>query len=204
MWTKAENHLKSNDPVLAKVMVKVGPCTLVPFQNPFTALVQAVVSQQLSTKAATTIIQRLNDLFPRSKELKPHHLLKSSDQKLRQVGLSRQKITYLKGIAEKSEGGEFRLKRFRDKTDEEIVKDLIQIKGIGRWTAEMFLIFVLARPDVLPLGDLAFRNAVHGVYRLRKAPTDTRILTISKPWEPYRSIGTWYMWALVDNTPGIW
>lgn len=204
MWKKAETHLKSRDPKLAGIMEKVGPCTLKPFPEPFTALVQSVVAQQLSTKAASTIMGRLRGLFPDPAGLEPDNLIRVSPEDMRGAGLSRPKIKYLKEIAEKAKQGVLHRDRFRDLPDEEVIRELVRIKGVGRWTAEMFLIFVLGRTNVLPLGDLAFRRTVFEVYRLRKPPTDERVLKIARPWEPYRSIGTWYCWALIDNNPGMW
>lgn len=195
----AEKHLRRVDPVLAKIIAEQGQCTLKPDRRYFQSLVEAILSQQLSVKAAATIIGRFLVLLG-GKALPPS-ILSLRDEQFRGAGISRQKMAALRDLSSKWEGGLVNPRRFAAMNDEEIIATLTQVKGIGRWTAEMFLIFSLARLDVLPVDDLGFRNAVQAAYRLRKSPDAKRLAALAEKWKPYRAIATWYMWASLDNKP---
>ena len=193
--------LAEADPVLSAFIDAIGPCRLTPAPDPFVSLVEAIVSQQLSVKAADTIFARLVAICPRSL-VTPKAIFSTPETALRAAGLSRQKIDYMKDLSARWIAGEIRPKEFHSLPDEVIIARLVAVKGIGRWTAEMFLIFALNRTDVLPVGDLGLKKAVQRAYRLRKIPSPERIQKIGEPWRPYRSVGTWYMWrALGVDVP---
>ena len=191
------------DPVLAAIIKRHGPCVLGEARDRFdhfTMLVRAIVFQQLSTKAATTIYNRLLERMPGG-VANPHSIAAMSDEALRAAGISRQKAAYLRDLAGRVAAGDVPLDSIESLPDEEVVAALTRVKGIGRWTAEMFLIFRLQRPDVLPVGDLGILNAIQRAYRLRKKPTAKRLQKIGEPWRPYRSIACWYLWRSLDNEP---
>lgn len=198
-YSAAVAHLRRVDPVLAKIIAQYGPCSLKLDRRYFRLLVEAILSQQLSTKAAATIRDRLYDLL--QKQVVPAAIVKLRDAEFRRAGVSRQKMSYLRDLSSKWQNGVINARRFARMPDEEIIAMLTQVKGIGRWTAEMFLMFALGRPDVLPVGDLGFRNAVQRAYRLRKPPDARRMHALAEKWKPYRSIATWYLWASWDNKP---
>lgn len=169
--------------------------------EPFSALVSAIVSQQLSTKAASTIHRRVLELVGRPP--KPRAILAAADEGLRAAGLSRQKIAYLRDLSVRAldVDGSVPLERLSDLGDEEVIAALTRIKGIGRWTAEMFLMFQLHRPDILPVGDLGITRAIQTTYKLRKPPDARRMFKIAEPWRPYRSVASWYLWRSLGNDP---
>jgi DNA-3-methyladenine glycosylase II len=164
------------------------------------ALVRSIVGQQLSTKAAATIYGRILDLFGGHTPT-PKQLLKVDPDKIRAAGLSRPKIAYLRDLAVHVEEGTLELDRLPDLPDEEVAAQLTAIKGLGQWTADMFLMFHLGRPDVLPVGDQGIRRAVKVEYRLRKLPDAKRLEKIAKPWRPYRTLACLYLWSSLDNVP---
>jgi DNA-3-methyladenine glycosylase II len=189
------------DPVLAAIIKHHGPCGLGAVRDRFdhfAMLVRAIVFQQLSTKAATTIHGRLVAHMPDSKP-SAETLAALDDEQLRAAGISRQKAAYLRDLSQKVLSGALPLERVDVMSDEDVVVALTQVKGIGRWTAEMFLIFRLQRPDVLPVGDLGIVNAIQKAYRLRKKPTPDRLRKLGEVWRPYRSIAAWYLWRSLDN-----
>jgi DNA-3-methyladenine glycosylase II len=198
-YAKARRLLLRRDPVLAALIRKHGECGLAQAQRAdhFSALVRAITGQQLSTKAASTIFARLVALMPDG--LTPAALSTLTDEQMRAVGMSRQKITYFRDLCDKALSGVVALDALDEMTDEEVIVALTTIKGIGRWSAEMFLMFRLHRPDVLPVDDLGIVNAIKNVYRLRKRPTAERIRTIGAAWQPYRSVACWYLWRSLDN-----
>ena len=200
-YTKARRHLARRDPVLRDLMRAQGPCGLAArmHTNPFKALVRAIVGQQLSAKAAATIFSRFEALFESFPT--PTQVLAVPDDRLRAVGLSSQKLGYMKDLCRRIDAGELPLDVLEQMDDEAVVAALTQVKGIGRWTAEMFLIFRLQRPDVLPVGDLGIVNAVKRAYKLRKAPSPDRLRRIGEAWRPYRSVACWYLWASLNNEP---
>ncbi len=201
MIVKAISHLRTADPILKNIIDRIGECTLAPMNNYFVALLEAIISQQLSVKAAATIFSRFLGLYTDGKNPKPADILATPNDQLRQAGLSRQKLSYVKDLAEKLENGAIDTRKFSLMSDKEIIDELVQVKGIGRWTAEMFLIFALNRPDVLPVDDLGFRKAIKLEYNLSELPDAKQIEKIAVPWHPYSTIATWYLWESLDNAP---
>src|SRR5919109_298334 len=200
-YARARRLLARRDPVIAALIRQHGPCGLADAQHtePLQALVHAIISQQLSSKAAATIAGRFDALF--QGRLMPERVATVSDTELRAVGLSAQKIGYIRDLCARIEDGSLPLRSLEALPDERVIEALTQVKGIGRWTAEMFLMFRLHRPDVLPVGDLGIVKAVQRAYRLRKAPDPRRLARIGEPWRPYRSVACWYLWASLDNAP---
>lgn len=196
---KAVNHLRKSDPVLATLIAEIGPCRYDPqtFGTHFDALCRSIIFQQLSTKAASTIRGRFLDLFD-GRKATPDALLAIPEDKLRSVGLSRQKTAYLRDLAERVHTGALPLDHLGTLDDQAIIDYLVQVKGIGVWTAQMFLMFQLGRLDVLPDLDLGIRNAIKKAYRVRGVPTAKRIAKIGEPWRPYASIACWYLWRSLD------
>ena len=195
---QARDHLKRADPVMARVLDQVGACGLKTDTRggPFSALAEAILYQQLAGKAAQTIHRRFCDLvgrrFPR-----PEDVARVSDAQLRGAGLSRQKIGYLRDLTQKAQDG-LPLARLSRLDDERVAETLTAVKGIGRWTADMFLIFRLGRPDVLPVGDYGVQKGMQNAYRMRKLPKPDRMRRVAEPWRPYRSVACWYLWRVVD------
>ncbi len=193
---KAVNHLKKCDPVLRAIIERVGPCRMEFSPAEFSSLAEAIVYQQLNGKAAVTIFKRFAALA--GEPLTPAGILKLSDAQLRSVGLSKQKSAYLKDLSAKTAAGALDFSRLPELSDEEVIKHLTQVKGIGVWTAHMFLMFSLRRPDVLPTGDYGVQMAIKKHYKKRKMPKPKDMEKIAKTWEPYRSVACWYMWRSLD------
>jgi DNA-3-methyladenine glycosylase II len=194
-YSRARRVLARRDPVIRDLMRQHGACGLAAAQrtDPFTALTHAIVSQQLSTKAAATIARRFDALcggVPTAAAVAA-----CRDEELRAVGLSGQKVTYMRDLCARVIDGSLALQSLDTMTDEHVIEALTSVKGIGRWTAEMFLMFRLHRPDVLPVGDLGIVKAVQRAYGLRTAPSPERLMRIGEPWRPYRSVACWYLWA---------
>jgi DNA-3-methyladenine glycosylase II len=202
-YARARRVLLRRDPILAALIRRQGPCGLAAARRAdhFSALVRAITFQQLSTKAAATIYNRMAALMPAGVPT-PAGFAALSDEQLRSAGMSRQKIGYLRDLCEKVESQKIDLDALEALSDDEVITSLVTIKGIGRWSAEMFLIFRLLRPDVLPVGDLGIIIAVQKAYKLRKRPTPDRLRTIGEAWRPYRSVASWYLWRSLDNEPG--
>jgi DNA-3-methyladenine glycosylase II len=200
---RARRVLMRRDPVLRAIIARYGPCGIKTGREAdiFCGLVESIVSQQLSTKAAATIYGRLRALMPEGGAPTPEAILPLSEEALRAVGLSRQKVSYVRDLSRRVIDGSLKTSTLATLTDDDVVAQLTQIKGIGRWTADMILIFRLARPDVLPVGDLGIVKAVQKAYGLRKPPDATRLLKIGEPWRPYRSIASWYLWRSLENKP---
>jgi len=201
-FAQAERHLSQADPILANIISRHGPCALsrqAGQRQYFVALTEAILSQQLSVKAAATIYKRFKEKL--GGRVTPASVLQLPETEFRGVGISRQKTSYLRDLAAKWGEGTIKYRRFKFYTNEEVITALTQVKGIGRWTAEMFLIFSLLRPDVLPVDDLGFRKGVQIAYKLRKLPEAKKLATLAQKWKPYRSIATWYFWASLDNKP---
>ncbi len=198
---RARRMLMRRDPVLAPIIKKYGACGIKTGRERdiFCGLVEAIVSQQLSTRAAATIYARLRALLPNGGPPTPEALMPLSDETLRGVGLSRQKLGYLRDLAQKMRDGSINTGSLAEMSDDEIVAELTKIKGIGRWTVEMLLIFRLTRPDVFPAGDLGIVKAVQKAYNLRRTPDVKRLHAIADRWRPYRSVASWYLWASLEN-----
>jgi DNA-3-methyladenine glycosylase II len=195
---EAMAHLRDADPVLARLIDAVGPIEIALRRERFAALGRAIIFQQLAGAAARTIHDRFVALFPGRRFPSPRQVLDASSEDLRRVGLSRQKSLYLKDLAAHVENGTLNFHHFSKMDDEEIIVDLTRVHGIGRWTAEMFLMFNLGRPDVLPVDDFGVRNAVRRVYRMRKMPDAKRLRALAERWRPYRSAASWYLWRSGD------
>ncbi|MGH9237892.1 MAG: DNA-3-methyladenine glycosylase family protein [Vicinamibacterales bacterium] len=200
-YDKARRLLARRDPVIRDLIRRHGPCGLADAQHEdaFTALTHSIISQQLSTKAAATIARRFDALFGGIPT--PAAVALVDDAQLRAVGLSSQKIRYMRDLCSRVADGSLTLERVNELSDEDVIQSLTQIKGIGRWTAEMFLMFRLHRPDVLPVDDLGILKAVQRAYGLRKLPRAERLTKIGEPWRPYRSVACWYLWASLENKP---
>jgi DNA-3-methyladenine glycosylase II len=194
-YTSARRHLMRRDPVLGAVIKQVGACRLGhgPEQSPFVALAYAIASQQLSTKAADTIFGRFCDLFP-DRVPDPARLVTMDAEAIRAVGFSRPKTGFLKDLAAHVVEKRLPLESLHAMADEEVFRTLTAVKGIGPWTAEVFLIFRLGRMDVFPADDLGLVKAVQRTYGLRKRPSRDRLMKIAEPWRPYRSVAAWYLW----------
>jgi 3-methyladenine DNA glycosylase/8-oxoguanine DNA glycosylase len=192
----AIRHLKKSDPVLRAIIENVGPCRMEFGPAEFCSLAEAIVYQQLNGKAAVTIFNRF--VAVAGDPLTPQGILNLSDEQLRGVGLSKQKSSYLKDLAAKTSAGLLDFTRLPKLSDEEVIQQLTQVKGIGEWTAHMFLIFSLRRPNVLPTGDYGVQMAVKKLYKKRKLPKPKDMEKIARAWEPYRSVACWYMWRSLD------
>lgn len=188
---KAIRFLKK-DPDLAKIISQVGRYEIRIMKNPYKSLVEAIITQQLSGKAADSISKRFRELFVRFP--KPKDVLEMPDSKLRKTGLSAMKISYIKDLSNRIEKREIKISSLHKMTDDEIVLHLTQVKGIGRWTAEMFLIFSLGRPDVLPVGDLGLKKGIQRLYSMSDLPKENEIERLAEKWRPYRTVATWYLW----------
>jgi DNA-3-methyladenine glycosylase II len=198
--------LAAADPVMARLIEAHGTHVRRDLRqdrpgDAYGALLRSIVGQQLSTKAARTIYGRMLELFGGHAPT-PKQLLAVDPEKIRAAGLSRPKVGYLRDLAQHVEDGELELERLDDLSDEEVIEQLTAVKGIGEWSAHMFLMFHLHRPDVLPVGDQGIRNAIKTQYRLRKVPDAKRMAKIAKPWRPYRTLACLYLWSSLDNQPG--
>jgi DNA-3-methyladenine glycosylase II len=200
-YARARRALMRRDPVIATLIRQHGACGLASSQrtDPFHALLHAIIAQQLSTKAARTIEGRLSALFDGGPT--PAAVARVPDDKLRAVGLSGQKLKYIRDLCARILDGSLKLDTLTALRDDEVIAALTSVKGIGRWTAEMFLMFRLHRPDVLPVGDLGIVKAVQRAYKLRALPTPARLTKIGETWRPYRSVACWYLWASLDAPP---
>lgn len=195
---KAIVHLKKSDPILSSVIKRVGPFRM-EFREPeFETLVRSIVYQQLSGKVAAVIFGRLLDLVPK-KKLTPKAILKLKPQQMRRAGLSNRKTAYIRDLAAKTAAGLVDFGVIPSLSDDEVIETLTQIKGVGVWTAHMFLIFALRRPNILPTGDLGIRMAIKKIYNLDELPRHEHMEEISGPWHPYRSVATWYLWRSLDG-----
>jgi DNA-3-methyladenine glycosylase II len=194
-YARARRLLMRRDPVLGSLIKQVGACGLASRQHTdhLTALAGSIISQQLSSKAAATIFGRFVALFPDA-AITAAGIAELEDRTLRGVGLSSQKLGYMRDLSARIADGRLNLDELDALSDEQVVERLTAVKGFGRWTAEMFLMFRLHRPDVLPVADLGIARAVQQLYRLRKRPDAKRILAIGEPWRPYRSVACWYLW----------
>jgi DNA-3-methyladenine glycosylase II len=192
-------HLKRADDVLARVIERVGPCRFRPRSEGrhFDALLRSIVYQQLSGKAAGTILDRVLGLYG-GRYPRPAQLLETPDTALRGAGLSRQKLGYLRDLAAKVDSGEVPLARVSRWPDEEVITHLTRVKGIGRWTAQMFLIFRLGRPDVLPELDLGIQTAIQRAYGLAERPGPAEVLRIGATWRPHATVASWYLWRSLE------
>lgn len=198
MHQKVVTHFLKNDPTLHALIEKCGEIKLPKSEELFLELCDHIISQQLSIKASMAILNRFIELFP-NKKLDPKTLLELTDQQVRDVGISWSKIKYLKDLAQKIVDKEINLEELDKLEDEEIIQELIKVKGIGRWTAEMFLMSSLGREDIFSYGDLGIRKAIQRVYKLDHEPTQQEAEEISKNWQPYRSFACKILWRSLEN-----
>ncbi len=187
-------HICAADPIMREMIAQVGPFGLKPMRNRFHTLVRSIISQQISAKAAASIRQKLETVVERSGGMKPEAILKLSAAQMRKAGLSPQKQAYLRDLAQRVHKREVRLDRLHHLADEDVIAELIQVKGIGRWTAQMFLIFTLGRTDVFPHDDLGVRAAIKRYYGLDELPDKETSHRIAAAWRPYATVGSWYCW----------
>jgi DNA-3-methyladenine glycosylase II len=203
---KAVEALRGADPVMARLVDEHGAAVRRDLRrerpgDAYGALLRSIVGQQLSTRAAQTIYGRMLELFG-GHAPSPRQLLAADPEQIRAAGLSRAKVAYLRDLAQHVEEGTLELDRLPELPDDEVSAQLTAIKGLGQWTADMFLMFQLRRPDVLPVGDQGIRRAVLVQYRLRKLPDPKRLERIARPWRPYRTLACLYLWSSLDNVPG--
>lgn len=209
MSAKARKALAAADPTMAALIERVGKIDIATRmkrrkeerpEDPYGALLRAIVGQQLSTKAARTIYLRVVDLFGGTTPT-PEQLLEASEEDLRGCGLSGRKTEYVRDLAAHVVSGELELGRLDQLGDEEVVEEIVAVRGLGQWTAEMFLLFHLQRPDVLSGGDLGIRKAIQIEYELEEMPTPTRVVEIGEPWRPHRSLASLYLWESLAAFP---
>ena len=207
-WTEqleaGASHLASVDPILKNVIDRAPLPTFSPHRNYYQELVESIISQQLSVKAAATILKRFKELFTSDFPL-PEEILEKDIETFRSVGLSRQKASYIQDLAGKVIDGTIKFDHLDSLTNEEVIAELIQIKGVGVWTIHMFLMFCMGRLDVLPTGDLGIRNGIQKLYALETRPDDAEIEAIARinNWHPYETIASWYVWHSLDNRPEL-
>ena len=194
---KAVKFLKK-DPKFAKIIMQVGDYNVKITKNRYQSLVEAIISQQLSGSAANSIIKKFRNLY-KSKFPKPRDVIKTSDSKLRTTGLSKMKIVYIKELSKKIESKELNMRKISTQSDEQVIEVLTDVKGIGRWTAEMFLIFSLGRLDILPVGDLGLKKGIQSMYSLKELPQKEQIEQLAESWKPYRTVATWYLWKSLQK-----
>jgi DNA-3-methyladenine glycosylase II len=195
-------HLRKADPVLAAIIDRVGPCRI-QFREPgFQTLVRSIVYQQLSGRVALRIFERLLDALP-ERRLTPDAVLALTTEQMRAIGLSGQKTAYIRDLAARTAAAEIDFAALPGLSDEAVIAALTRVKGIGVWTAHMFLIFALERPDVLPVGDLGIRTAMRRAYRMRALPKPERMEKIARAWRPWCSVASWYLWRSLDNEAAL-
>lgn len=198
-------HLAAADPVMARLIEERGPITMTatPQADYFFTLLDAIASQQLSSKVAATIVNRIRALVPGDAAPTAAQIMEVPDQTLRDVGLSWAKVRYVKDLAGRVVQGELDLVHISSMSDEEIITELVAVKGIGRWTAEMFLLFSLARPDVFAVDDYGLRMAMKRLYNMLDLPKPAPMRALAEPWRPYRSHASLYLWRSLDNSPKV-
>jgi DNA-3-methyladenine glycosylase II len=192
----AIRHLKAADPVMAGIIEQVGPYKPRYASPTFENMARSIAFQQLHGKAAATIFGRL--LTACEACLTPESVLKLSIEQMRACGLSKQKLSYIRDLAEKTISGDVNFEQLPSMDDEDVIEHLTRVKGIGRWSAQMFLMFALKRPDVMPVVDFGVNMAIKRAYRKRKVPKPAQILKIAEPWRPFRSVACWYLWRSMD------
>ena len=205
IYQQAADHLSAHDTVLKPVIARVGLCTMRPHRNYYQELVDSIISQQLSIKAASTIQKRFCQLFGSDTLPAPEAILTKDIDELRTAGLSRGKAMYVRDLAQHVVDGKVRFDHLDKLSNEEVINELVAVKGIGEWTAHMFLMFCMGRTDILPVGDLGIKNGIQKLYGLDHQPTAAEItgLAATHSWHPYESIACWYIWQSLDNAPAL-
>jgi DNA-3-methyladenine glycosylase II len=206
--SEAVEHLRRADPVMAEIIERVGPCRLGsrtdrggPAHDHYGALLRAIVGQQLSVSAARSIYARLTKRYAGRTPTSVQILAEEPEELRAAAGLSRAKVVFLRDLADRLESGSLRLDDIEEVPDDEVASRLLAVKGVGQWTVDMYLLFHLGRPDVLPVGDLGIRRAAMLAYRLRKLPQPERLVKLARPWRPWRSVASWYLWASLRVVP---
>lgn len=199
---KAKKYLKKQDPILANLIAQIDLSAREFDGNYFDSLVESIISQQLSVKASDTIYTRFKKLF-KNERINPEEVLDMDTDTIRATGISYQKIGYIKDLARKTIESGIVFEQFEIMTDEEIITELVKVKGIGRWTAEMFLMFSMGRPDVFSYGDLGLQNAIQRLYGLKEKPTKEQAEAVSEKWKPYRTLACRYLWKSLENEPSV-
>ena len=197
-WLRATRELSARDPVISAIAAASGPLTLRSRGDAFSTLARSIVGQQISLKAADSVWNKLTQKLP---AMVPSAVAQIDDESLRACGLSRSKVIYIRDLAHHFADHLLEPAAWPTLSDEELIEDLTRVRGIGRWTAEMFLIFYMMRPDVFPLGDLGLRRAMSLHYNRGRPLTARKIDTLSKLWQPWRSVATWYLWRSLDPLP---
>ena len=204
IYQQAADHLSKRDQILTPIVRKYGLCTIRPHKNYYQELVESIIGQQISVKAGTAIRKRFTELFTGGFP-PPKAILKKSVDELRTAGLSRGKATYIRDLAQHVVDGKVRFDHLDKLTNEQVIAELTPVKGIGEWTAHLFLMFCMARLDVLAYGDLGVRVGIQKLYKLKQLPSPTEVkkLADTNNWHPYESVACWYIWQSLDNTPAI-
>lgn len=204
IYQQAADHLSKHDPVLAPIIRANGLCTMRPHKNYYQELVDSIISQQLSVKAGASIMKRFVDLFGGTFPA-PEAILSKSVEELRTAGLSRAKATYIRDLAQHVIDGKVKFDHLDTLSNEEIITELVAVKGIGEWTVHMFLMFCMGRPDVLAHGDLGIKNGVQKLYGFDHLPSPAEIQALAEKshWHPYESVACWYIWRSLDNAPAL-
>lgn len=190
------------DPKFSVIIKQVGEYNVKITKNRYQSLIEAIIAQQLSGSAAESILKKFKKLY-KTKFPKPIEVIKTPGSKLRSAGLSKMKISYIKDLSKKIETNQLNMRSISTKNDEYVVKQLTNVKGIGRWTAEMFLIFSLGRLDVLPVGDLGLKKGIQLMFSLDELPNEKEIEQIAESWKPYRTVATWYLWKSLQKFDNI-
>jgi len=193
----AVRHLKESDPILAAIIKRVGPLCMTYREPSFEMMVRSIAFQQLNGKAAKTIYDRL--VAAAGGTITPESILALSEPQMRAAGLSRQKLSYIRDLAERTQSGEIDFARLPEMSDEDVIAHLTRVKGIGVWSAQMFLMFALRRPNIMPTADYGIRAAIMRHYRKRKLPNPKQIEKLARPWHPYCSVACWYLWRSLDE-----
>ena len=192
-------HLKQADPVLCEIIERVGPYRIQHTEPDFETVARSIVFQQLSGSSARAIFGRLKEALGSDARMAPEGILSLPLADARDAGLSQQKVNYLRDLAKKTQTGVIDFARLPRLSDEQVIEHLTVVKGVGVWTAQMFLMFALRRPDVLATGDLGVRSAIRKAYRLRSLPAPVRVEKLGAKWRPYRSVACWYLWRSLDT-----
>ncbi len=202
---QAAKHLAANDPILAPVIKRIGLCTIRPHKNYYQELVDSIISQQLSVHAARAIEKRFCELFGKSEFPEPQEILTKNVDELRAIGFSRAKAAYVLDLAQAVLDGRVKFDHLDALSNEEVIQELTAVKGIGEWTAHMFLMFCMGRTDILAYGDLGIKNGITKLYGLDYSPTPDEIKALAQKnnWHPYESIACWYVWQSLDNVPAV-
>lgn len=202
IYQQAADHLSAHDPHLAPLIKKHGLYRVEPHTDYYQDLVDSIIGQQLSVKAAATILGRFKALFD-GKLPTPEQILEQDIETLRSVGLSRPKAGYIRDLAQHVLSGKVKFDHLPRLTSDEIIKELTDVKGIGEWTAHMFLMFCMGRLDILPVGDLGIRNGIRALYNMDHAPSPDEIRKVAQDyqWHPYESVASWYVWRSLENEP---